>query len=40
MSLRKKSKRQIQNLNLPEEWLIGEGCVMSSLMLFEFLVTD
>ena len=33
MSLRKKSNRQIQNLNLPGEWLIGVGWVMNSVVI-------
>jgi len=33
MSLRNKSNRQIENLNLAGEWLIGVGWVMSSLLL-------
>ena len=32
-SLRKKSNRQIQNLNLPGEWLIGVGWVMNSVVI-------
>jgi len=32
MSLRNKSNRQIQNSNLPGEWLIGVGWVMNSLL--------